>query len=77
MIRLYNSMEHPGQWIAYMPDSGWVVFPNSVHGWEQRKPVRGLDPIHLRQVSPALAAQAGFTTPTPAAAPAVKFKRVA
>ena len=50
MIKLYSSVAYPGQWIAYVPDGGWVVFPNRAGGWEQRKPVRGLDPIHLRAV---------------------------
>ena len=72
MIRLYNSMEHPGQWIAYIPDGGWVIFPNNEQGWEQRKPVRGLDPIHLREVPPVMAARAGLTPPAPAAAPRLK-----
>ena len=77
MIRLYNSMEHPGQWIAYVPDGVWVVFPNHDHGWEQRKPVRGLDPIHLREVPVRLAVPAGLNPPA-AAAPALRvLKKVA
>jgi hypothetical protein len=40
-----------------------MAFPNSEHGWEQRKPVRGLDPIHLRQVPVGLAASTGLTPP--------------
>lgn len=63
MIKLYTSMEHPKQWIAYTPDAGWLAFPNSENGWEQRKPVRGLDPIHLRQVPVRLAAPTGLTPP--------------
>ncbi len=62
MIKLYTSMDHPKQWVAYTPDAGWLVFPNSENGWEQRKPVRGLDPIQLRQVPVRLAASTGFTT---------------
>ena len=60
MIKLYSSMDHPREWVAYVPDAGWLVFPNSENGWEQRKPVRGLDPVHLRQVPLSLAAQAGL-----------------
>ena len=63
MIKLYTSMDHPKQWIAYTPDGGWLAFPNSENGWEQRKPVRGLDPVHLRQVPVRLAAGAGLTLP--------------
>ncbi len=71
MIRLFNSMEHPGQWIACLPEGGWVAFPKADGGWERRRPVRGLDPIHLREVPPAWAAPAGLKTPQP------KFKKVA
>ena len=73
MIKLYTSMEHPQQWIAYISDAGWVLFPDIENGWEQRKPVRGLDPIHLRQVPLNLAARTGLQQ-----APARPlFKRVA
>lgn len=75
MIRLYDSMEHPGQWIAYAPEGGWLVFPKTDGGWSSRKPVHGLDPIHLREVPAASAAKAGLTVPAPA--PAAKFKKVA
>jgi len=64
MIKLYTSMDHPTQWVAYAPDAGWLVFPNSENGWEQRKPVRGLDPIHLREVPVRLAARTGLTPPS-------------
>ena len=60
MIKLYRSMDHPREWVAYVPDAGWLVFPNSENGWEQRKPIQGLDPIHLRQVPLSLAANAGL-----------------
>jgi len=60
MIKLYTSMDHPREWVAYVPDAGWLVFPNSENGWEQRKPIHGLDPIHLRQVPLSLAVNAGL-----------------
>ena len=63
MIKLYTSMDHPKQWIAYTPDAGWLAFPNSENGWEQRKPVHGLDPIHLRQVPLQMASRTGLTRP--------------
>jgi len=59
-MKLYNSMDHPRQWIAYVPSDGWLMFPNNENGWEQRKPVRGRDPIHLREVPLRLAAPAGL-----------------
>ena len=50
MIRLYRDALRPKNWVAYVPDAGWVAFPAQEHGWESRTPARGLDPIHLREV---------------------------
>ena len=73
MIKLYSSMDHPREWVAYVPDAGWLVFPNSENGWQQRKAIRGLDPIHLREVPLRLAAGTGL-----ASAPAEPvYKKVA
>jgi hypothetical protein len=58
-MKLYTSKKHPQQWVAYEPGIGWLVFPNNDHGWEDRKPARGLDPIHLREVPLHLAASTG------------------
>ena len=63
MTRLYSSALHPGQWIAYRPDLGWVVFPAREDGWEQRRPARGVDPVHLRQVPLQAAAPTGILRP--------------
>ena len=63
MLKLYRSMQHQGAWIAYSQDTGWVVFPAVPGGWEQRKPCRGIDPVHLRQVPPSLAANTGVSLP--------------
>ena len=65
MIKLYASLDHPREWVAYVPESGWLAFPDNENGWEQRKPVRGLDPIHLREVPLRLAAGTGLE-PAPA-----------
>ena len=62
-MKLYCSRQHPGAWIAYSPETGWVVFPATAGGWEQRKPCRGLDPLHLRQVPLSLAGDTGVTAP--------------
>ncbi len=59
-MKLYRSAVHPGCWVAYVPQSGWVVFPAREHGWEERRPARGLDPVHLRQVRLELAAPTGI-----------------
>lgn len=60
MLKLYRSAQHEGAWIAYSSETGWVVFPATADGWEKRKPCRGLDPVHLRQVPASLAAETGL-----------------
>ena len=59
-MKLYRSAVHPGCWVAYVPQSGWLVFPARENGWQARRPARGLDPVHLRQVSLQLAAGTGI-----------------
>jgi hypothetical protein len=60
MIKLYRSANYPRHWIAYVPQQGWVAFPNKENGWEERHPARGLDPVHLRQVPLQLATNTGI-----------------
>jgi hypothetical protein len=50
MIKLYRDAQRPNNWVAYIPNSGWVAFPASENGWEHRAPARGLDPLFLREV---------------------------
>lgn len=73
MIRLYTSALHPGYWLANVPGTGWVMFPAKENGWEQRRPARGLDPVHLREVPARLA----FHTGMPEAEFAAEFRKVA
>ena len=49
-MKLYRDAQHPQNWIAYVPTVGWVAFPATENGWEQRAPARGLDPLFLREV---------------------------
>ena len=63
-MKLYVSAAYPRQWIAYVPNGGWLMFPDRENGWEQRKPARGLDPIHLREVPVRLAERAGMMEPS-------------
>ena len=63
-MKLYKAATHPRQWIAYSPETGWMAFPIKINGWLERRPVRGLDPVHLRAVPPAQAAAAGFPAET-------------
>ena len=60
MIKLYRSADHPRYWVAYVPGDGWVVFPARENGWSERHPARGLDPLHLREVSISQGANAGM-----------------
>ena len=59
-IKLYTSAQHPGQWIAHASGLGWVMFPARANGWEDRRPARGLDPMHVRQVPLWHGLQAGL-----------------
>jgi hypothetical protein len=60
MIKLYRSAAQPRQWVAYVPGEGWVVFPARENGWSERRPARGLDPLHLREAPLANAANTGL-----------------
>ncbi len=50
MIKLYRDALRPRNWVAYIPNTGWVAFPAVENGWESREPARGLDPLYLREV---------------------------
>ena len=63
MMKLYRSSTHPRHWVAYVPGNGWVAFPAREGGWAERHPARGLDPLHLREVSLDLAANTGLGQP--------------
>jgi len=47
MPRLYRSTAHPHHWVAYTDETGWLVFPAKVGGWEARRPAAGLNPCEL------------------------------
>ncbi len=59
-MKLYRSAKHVGRWVAYVPGTGWLVFPARENGWEERAPARGLDPVHLREVPLSLANSTGI-----------------
>lgn len=64
-MMLYRSAVHQGQWLLCGKEIGWVVFPARENGWEERRPARGIDPVHLREVPLHLAASAGIPQPQP------------
>jgi hypothetical protein len=59
MIKLYRDAQRPKNWVAYVPNTGWVAFPAQENGWENRTPARGLDPLYLREVPLASGSAAG------------------
>jgi hypothetical protein len=50
-VIVYTTWQYPDQYVAYTSTTGWVIFPSTENGWEQRRPARGLDPMHLRRVT--------------------------
>ena len=42
MIKLYTSAKHPQHWIAYVPGSGWLMFPARENGWREAPAGEGL-----------------------------------
>jgi hypothetical protein len=60
MAKLYRSAKHLHHWVACIEGTGWVVFPAKENGWEERKPARGLDPVHLREIPLQMAFKTGL-----------------
>lgn len=63
MIKLYRNAQRPNNWVAYVPNAGWVAFPARENGWAERTPARGLDPLYLREVPLENALNAGLPLP--------------
>ncbi|SPE35068.1 hypothetical protein SBA6_410018 [Candidatus Sulfopaludibacter sp. SbA6] len=40
-MRLYRSTNYPSRWYAHGRETGWVMFPAALGGWEKRQPARG------------------------------------
>ena len=59
-MKLYRSAAHPTQWIAFGSETGWVMFPAEVNGWQKRKPARGVDPLYIREVPVRMAFNTGI-----------------
>ncbi len=66
MVKLYKSSVHPRRLVAYLPGQGWMMFPATENGWEERLPARGLDPLYLREVPLHLASRTGLLEWEPA-----------
>jgi hypothetical protein len=61
--RLYRSEMHAHQWIAFVPEVGWWIFPDEVNGWSDRRVAISLDRGLLRPVVARRAAHTGFRGP--------------
>lgn len=59
-MKLYRNNSYPNRWFAFSPETGWVMFPAEIGGWEKRQPARGVDPLRVRQVALELAANTGI-----------------
>ena len=59
-MKLFRSAKHDGQWFAFGQETGWVMFPDEVDGWQKRQPARGMDPLAVREVPIQLAFNAGI-----------------
>ena len=59
-MKLYRSAVHNNSWILFSPGSGWIMFPARENGWSDRRPARGIDPVHLREVPMRLAFNTGL-----------------
>lgn len=66
MVKLYKSSVHPRHLVAYIQGTGWMMFPATENGWEERQPARGLDPLYLREVPLQLASHTGLLESEPA-----------
>ncbi len=68
MPRLYRSASYPHHWVAYTDDSGWLLFPAKVGGWEARRPATGLDRAGLSETPLWLSFHTGLWEEVQAAA---------
>ena len=60
MVKLYASVDDRQHWIGYTPETGYVIFPAEINGWGKRKPLRGFDPLRIREVPARLGFNTGF-----------------
>ena len=62
-LKLYRSANYPTMWLAFSQETGWLMFPSEVGGWEKRQPTSGIDKFDLRE----LPLRMGFNTGIPGA----------
>jgi hypothetical protein len=50
MPRLYRSAKDLEHWFVFDDSTGWQKFPARIDGWAQRRPVRTVHGLDLREV---------------------------
>ena len=60
MPRLYRSSRDLEHWYVFEEFAGWVRFPAKINGWAERRPVRGLSGLDLREVPLRLSFNTGL-----------------
>ena len=61
-MRLYRSIKYSTRWIAFSPETGWVMFPAELDGWEKREPARGVGPLDVMEVPLRLGVNTGINS---------------
>ena len=62
-LKLYRSANYPTTWLAFSQETGWLMFPSEIGGWEKRRVARGFDPLGVQEVP----ISQGFNTGIPGA----------
>jgi hypothetical protein len=50
MPRLYRSSRDLEHWFVFEDSMGWMKFPARIDGWAERRPVRTVSGLDLREV---------------------------
>ena len=59
-MKLYRSTKDSTQWFAFGRNTGWLIFPPEVDGWQKRKMIPGINPIDMREVPIRMGFNTGF-----------------
>lgn len=60
MPRLYRSARDLQHWYVFEEPVGWVTFPARINGWVDRRPVRTVSGLDLREVPLRLSFHTGL-----------------
>ncbi len=65
MPRLYRSATDLEHWFVHDGPTGWVRFPARINGWANRKAIRNVRGLDLREVPLRLSFNTGLPTALP------------